>query len=186
MSNVENQDFDNTPVQDELAALKARADLMGISYHPNISADKLAQRIQDRLEGSPEASNGAAKGNTPVHDKTSLRAKAMRLVRVNITCMNPAKREWENEHFTVGNSVVGTVSRVVPFNTSDGWHVEEILLNMIQARKCQIFIDVKRNGVTTKESRLIKEFAVEVLPQLTQKELDELARRQAMRDGQSN
>lgn len=174
----------------ELDTLKSRADLMGISYHPNISAERLAQRIQDRLDNPEEDSEEAPKAKVAPKNlevtasrKSTLRAEAMKLVRVNITCMNPAKREWENEHFTVGNSVVGTVSRVVPFNTSDGWHVEQILLNMIQARKCQVFVDVKRNGVTVKESRLIKEFAVEILDPLTPKQLEELKRRQLMTEG---
>lgn len=46
---------------------------------------------------------------------------------------------------------------------------------------CQIFVtDKSKNGVTVRKGKLIKEFAIEYLEPLTQQELDELARRQAM------
>lgn len=94
--------------------------------------------------------------------------------------MNPAKNEWEGEIFTAGNSVVGSYSKFVPFNTDEGWHVPRIILNQIQQRQCQIFQTVKDSrGNSTRKGKLIKEFAVEILDPLTPEELAELARRQA-------
>ena len=107
--------------------------------------------------------------------------EASELVRIRLTCMNPNKREWEGEIFSAGNSLVGTFTKYVPFNVDDGWHVPQIILEMIRARQCQIFYTEKsRNGVNVRKGKLIKEFNVEVLPPLTPAELHDLAQRQAM------
>ena len=72
----------------------------------------------------------------------------------------------------------------MPFNADEGWHVEQIILNQIKQRECQVFVKKRGpNGLQTSEGKLIKEFAVEVLPALTEKELKELAQRQAMASG---
>ena len=69
----------------------------------------------------------------------------------------------------------------IPFNAEEGWHVPKIIYNQLVQRECQVFYTVKNaRGQSTRKGKLIKEFAIEVLPQLTEKELTELARRQAM------
>lgn len=114
-----------------------------------------------------------------------LKAEAEKLVRIRVACMNPAKKEWHGEIFTVGNSAVGTLRKYVPFNNDEGWHVPQMILTMIQERQCQVFVNKKtERGVTVREGKLIKEFAVEIMPELTPVELRELARRQAMAAGQ--
>jgi len=64
--------------------------------------------------------------------------------------------------------------------------VPRILYEMIKARECQIFYTEKaKNGIAIRRGKLIKEFAIDVLPPLTKDELSELARRQAMAAGHS-
>ena len=95
--------------------------------------------------------------------------------------MNPAKKEWEGEIFTVGNAVVGSVKKYVPFNADEGWHVPYIIYEALRERQCQIFVSSKtKNGVTMRQGKMIKEYAIEVLPPLTEEELKDLAQRQAM------
>ena len=95
--------------------------------------------------------------------------------------MNPMKNEWPGEIFTTGNDVVGTFKKYVPFNADDGWHVPHIIYEMIRDRQCQVFTTTRtKNGVGVRQGKLIKEFAVEVLSDLTEAELAELAQRQAM------
>lgn len=160
---------------DELATLKARADMLGVKYHPSISLEKLREKVNASL--APEQKEVAA----PVVDRAELQRKASELVRIRVTCMNPAKKEWEGEIFTVGNSVVGTFKKYVPFNADEGWHVPRIIYEQIKARECQIFVTVKGpRGNTTRQGKLIKEFAIEVLDPLTEEELRDLAQRQAM------
>lgn len=160
---------------DALATLKARADMLGIKYHPSISLEKLREKVNASL-GSEDQEVAA-----PVVDRAELQRKASELVRIRVTCMNPAKKEWEGEIFTVGNSVVGTFKKYVPFNADEGWHVPRIIYEQLKARECQIFVTVKGpRGNTTRKGKLIKEFAIEVLPPLTEEELHDLAQRQAM------
>lgn len=180
-------DDTNTPElqQDELQTLKARADRLGVKYHPSIKLETLREKLAAAMAGEPAAEVPAVEQEAPVETEGQMRKRlqlqASRLVRIRLTCMNPAKREWDGEIITVGNSVVGTFRKFVPFNADEGWHVPEIMLRMLEARECQVFTTVKAaNGVSVRKGKLIKEFAIEILPPLNQEELDELARRQAL------
>lgn len=174
--------------QDELQSLKARADQLGISYHPSIGVDKLREKVNAKLSG--DESNEAS-GNAPeaeevkeTHNQFLLRKRkeADELVRITITCMNPNKREWESEMFTAGNSVIGTYKKVVPFDVE--WHVPRVIMNMIKERQCQIFVTRRdEKGRQIREGKLIREFNVVELPPLSEKELKELGQRQAMARG---
>lgn len=177
----------------ELENLKSRAEKLGVKFHPSISAEKLREKIkaaQSEGEGSvgeqPEVKSATGTNEeSPAAKKLRMKREALKLVRVRITCMNPAKKEWEGEIFTVANNVVGTVKRYVPFNTEDGWHVEHILLEQLRERQCQIFVTEKDSrGNKVRKGKLIREFAIEVLDPLTEEELAELAQRQAMAKGQ--
>lgn len=187
------QDNDNLPVQDELAALKARAEQLGVKYHPSISLDKLREKVNAAIEGNtlPKPPADPQPGDftpgtepapeTPGQKRARLKKEALKLVRIRVSCMNPAKKEWEGEIFTVGNSAIGSIKKYVPFNVEDGWHVPHIIYQQIKDRQCQIFVAGKaKNGVTIRQAKLIKEFSVEVLPPLTEAELHDLAQRQAM------
>ena len=189
MDTQEMQDVELT--QDELATLKARADMLGISYHPSIGVEKLKAKIEAKLSDTPEEPEEPeepAPVQAPVvavetegQKRQRLRRQAAELIRIRVTCMNPAKREWEGEIITAGNSAVGTFKKYIPFNADEGWHVPRIIYNQLVERECQVFVSTKDGrGNSIRKGKTIKEFAIEVLPQLTQKELDELARRQAM------
>jgi hypothetical protein len=171
----------------ELAALKSRADLMKIPYHPSIGLEKLREKVNEAVSSTSSNQSKSDAVETPqVESENALRGRLRReasaLVRIRLSCMNPAKKEWEGEIITVGNSVVGTFSKYVPFNADEGWHVPKIILDTLQERQCQIFYtpigkDGKKGGRTGK---LIKEFAIEILPMLTPEELHDLAQRQAL------
>lgn len=187
MSESNNDDVLSTA--DELTALKERADLLGVKYHPSISLEKLREKVNASIEGTePEAPKKAAKAapveehvETDAERRARKKKEANELIRIRVTCMNPAKSEWEGEIFTAGNSLVGSFTKYVPFNTEDGWHVPRIIYNQIIQRQCQIFVTVRDSrGNSTRKGKLIKEFAVEVMPNLTAEELHDLAQRQAM------
>lgn len=170
--------------QDELSTLKARADLLGIQYHPSIGVEKLKEKLGAVMGDKPKEPEKAAVDvfkETEGQALERMRNEQLVLIRIRLACMNPIKAEWQGELFTVGNSLVGTVTKFVPFNAEDGWHVPKILLDFMQDRMCQIFVTSKtKNGVSIKQGKLIKEFAIEILPPLTQEELRDLAQRQAM------
>ena len=189
---VEIPEEDALPVVDELTVLKARADQLGIQYHPSIGLDKLKAKIQETL--SDDAEKKEAKAEKPVPKSTEketevqLRARkrkeANALIRIRVSCMNPQKKEWDGEIITTGNGAVGTIKKYVPFNAEDGYHVPHMIYEQLLQRQCQVFTTVRdKRGNTSRKGKLIKEFAVEVMPPLTEKELKELAQRQAMAKG---
>lgn len=180
--------------QDRLTTLKERADQLGIKYHPSIGADTLAEKIKAVMDSTattpqaetpavviPAAAAPAAVEETLGQERQRLKREAHALVRIRLSCMNPAKKEWTGEIMTVGNSLVGSITKFIPFNAEEGWHVPQIMLQQLQDRKCQIFTTIKqKNGVAVRQGKLIKEFAIEILPPLTEAELHDLAQRQAM------
>lgn len=120
-------------------------------------------------------------GETTTEKHARMRREAAKLIRVRVNCMNPAKSDYEGEIFTVSNSVVGTFRKYVPYNNEEGWHIPQIIYDMLQEKQCQIFVNAKGpRGQKVKKPKLIKEYAIEVLDPLTRKELEDLAQRQAM------
>jgi hypothetical protein len=106
---------------------------------------------------------------------------AMKLIRVIVRPNDPLKRESGGEIFTYGSSVIKegkAIKKYVPFNNEEGWHIPNIIYQNIIATECQIFKKVTRNGQDTMEAIKIKAYNVEVLPALTQAEIDKIAVRQ--------
>lgn len=166
--------------QDELTALKARADLLGVPYHPSIGLDKLREKVNAVLV-KPEDTADAPRVESEAAYRQRCMDEATKLVRIRLSCMNPNKSEWDGEILTVGNTIVGTHKKYIPFNAEEGWHVPHIMYEDLKARECQIFVTrTDSRGNKVREGKLIKEFAIEVLPPLTAEEIKDLAQRQAM------
>ena len=179
---------------DELATLKARADLMGIKYHPNTGIDKLKAKINNTLSNDSDddgkATNTLASTNYLTEkefreEEFKLRkSNAGKLVRVRVTCMNPAKKEWDGEILSVGSAKMGTFKKFVKFNTDDGWHIPFIIYEYMKERKCSIFLTITdAKGQKIRKAKLVNEFNIEVMPPLTAEELKALAQQQAMEAG---
>lgn len=191
---TDQNELDEGAVQEsELDALKSRAATMGITFHPNIGLDTLRAKVQKALEGADDkdadsesvpatAAVKAPAGETIAQRNYRIKQLATELIRVEVTCMNPQKKEWEGEIFTASNSAIGTVKLMVPFNTP--WHVPRIIVTMMEERRCQVFYTVKDSkGNKTRRGKLITEFAINKLPKLTDAQIKELAQRQAMANG---
>jgi hypothetical protein len=186
----------------ELALLKQRADLMGIKYHPNISAEKLKAKIEEKKEGiqgvntefageeaaTIQAYEDVANGDTftqgrretPAQINMKKRQEALRLVRVRVTNMNPLKSNMKGEIYSVGNSQIGFIKKFVPFNAEAGWHVPQIILTHMQEKKFMTHYEVKIGNKKIKKNKLVPELAIEILPPLTAEELHDLKQRQLM------
>lgn len=201
---MENQDQNEDTSNDaamaelELAALKTKADTIGLTYHPSISSAKLSAKIKAHLEADAkpadtpvaDAPANATAEDAPLSKSGKIKAmkdKALALVRVNIVCMNPAKREWDGEIFAVGNANLPTQKKFIPFNTTDGYHIPKIMFDALKARKCPVFYNERLKtafGVqTVRRMKYIPEFNIVELPPLTPAELKELARQQAAAAG---
>jgi hypothetical protein len=145
--------------------------------HTDTSGTAIEDIIAGYLEREAAALTPAQKRNQAIKD-------ANKLVRIRINCMNPAKRDWSGEMLSVSNSVVGTYKKFVPFSNAEGWHVPHIIVQALQEKMCQIFVNgTNAQGVKIKRAQLIKEFSIEIMDPLTDLELKELAQRQLMAAG---
>ena len=185
---------------DELTLLKERAKVMGIPFSNNISLETLRKRVADKMEGKDEAPEvnaltgdpeiAQAMAAKPLNQKANavalrklMYAKQMRQVRVRITNMDPKKKDLPGEIWTVANEYLGTVRKFVPYGeqTDDGFHIPYCLYRLLDSKRFLHIRDVKdrTTGIVRQDKVWAKEFSLDVLPTLTQGELDRLAAAQA-------
>ena len=181
----------------ELEILKERAVLMGIKHSPNIGLVTLKRKVAAKQEGKEEVVAEVPKevkepkeldaevllkkyGETTGQRTTRKRKEAQALTRVRVTCMNPDKKAWEGEIFTVSNSLIGTTKKYVSFISEDGFYVPAIILNVMRERQYVHHFSVTTPKGPVNRQKLVKEFAIEELVPLTKEELKELAHKQAI------
>ena len=110
-------------------------------------------------------------------EEKSVWKKAMKLVRVQISCNNPNKTSYQGEIFSARNKFIPEVKKFVPFNVPT--HVPQVLLNMIKEKKLQTFVTEKLpNGMQTKRSKLVPEYSITVLSPLTPEEFNAIRQKQ--------
>ena len=201
MSDLQETQQQPTEVEfDELATLQQRATLMGIKFHPSTGVDKLRAKIENQL-ASAKGDGSLLKDPDirPMHSNNKeylthqeyreaefklRKSNAGKLVRVRITCMNPAKKEWDGEIISVGSARIGTYKKFVKFNTEDGWHIPHIIFEYLKDRKCSVFYTATDHlGQKVRKAKLVNEFNIEVMTPLTKDQLKDLAQRQAMEAG---
>ena len=187
----------------ELDMLKSRAKLMGITFSNNIGLDALKTKIEEHKQASeaktqtqapvqtneqqPEAQteNQKKKAKT-LSLRTHLQKEKMKLIRLRITNLDPKKKDLPGEILTTGNEYLGTVRKFVPFGeaTDNGYHVPYCLYEMMRDRK---FLSIKTRkgpkGQTIVEQQMVREFALEILPPLTEAELARLSAAQLSAGG---
>lgn len=173
---------------DEMTILKQRATMMGIKFSNNIGLEALRKKVADAQEGiteqeQPEVNPLAT--STVQEDKLSMaqriRLENTRLVRVRIQNLDPKKKDLPGEILTVANDYMGTVRKYVPYGeaTDNGYHIPYCLYKLLKSRKF-LHVSVKkgRNGKERVEQQWVREFAIEILPQLTEEELKQLGQAQ--------
>lgn len=164
---------------------------MGITVSNNASVETIKKKIEDHLASidGTEKPAAAAQANplapAPVKGETlrqRLIREKMKLVRVRIQNMNPAKKALNGEIFTVANGILGTVRHFVPFGevTENGWHLPLCIVENLKRRE---FVNIttskdRRTGAVSVKTAMAKEFAIEILPDLTTEELALLAKSQ--------
>ena len=204
MSEAQSNGSEELNQQDELEVLKARARLLGVEFSNNIGLDTLKERVAAKLADTPaptEQTAATAQPNPltgatedspadapakPVKMLTlrqHLLNENMKLVRIKVTNMDPKKADLQGEFFTIANEHLGTITKFVPYgeSTDEGYHVPYCIYKMLLSRK---FLQVssrknKKNGQLDVSQQWVREFALEVLPDLTEKELRQLATEQA-------
>lgn len=181
-------DQGDIPEQNEREALEARAKVLNISYHTNISTEKLRERVNAAISGTREEDSARpAKDESDVARRSRLKKKASRLIRVRIHCNDPAKKDWPGEYITVGNNAVGTYRKYVPYNQDEPFHLPEIIVNALREKRVQVFATKKsKNGIPVRESKSIAAYAIEIVTPLTEEELAQLANSQMARNALSD
>ena len=185
---------------DELALLKERAKQMGIPFSNNISLETLRKRISDKMEGKEEPKVNPLTGDVEIAAITSapkkldakqnalalrkmMQREQMKLVRVRITNMDPKKKDLPGEIWTVSNEYLGNVRKMIPYGeqTDEGFHIPYCLFRLLQSKRFLHIRTVKDRvtGVERQEKQWVKEFSLDVLPDLTKEELARLAAAQA-------
>lgn len=185
---------------DELTSLKERAKVMGIPFSNNISLETLRKRVADKMEGKDEPEVNPLAGDSEIAAITTapkkldakqnalalrklMHREQMKLVRVRITNMDPKKKDLPGEIWTVANEYLGTVRKFVPYGeqTDDGFHIPYCLYRLLDSKRFLHIRDVKdrTTGIVRQDKVWAKEFSLDVLPTLTQGELDRLAAAQA-------
>ena len=187
---------------DELTLLKQRATLMNIKFSKSIKAENLGEKSAAKLgedqeseseddedyDGDePEAEEAVVAPVAPKKSKMqTLReeqlATQLKLVRCRIANLDPKKKDLPGEIFTIANEYIGTVRKYVPYGevTDDGYHIPFCIYTDLEARRFQNIRTTRdrRTGQTKTETTWQKEFAIEILPQLTEMELAQLAQAQ--------
>lgn len=180
---------DEAPVQmTELDLLKQQARMMGIEFSNNIGVETLRKKIEERTAedaASSTVQEPELQPEQPVRKKSlrdEIYEREMKLVRVRITNMDPMKAKRPGDYFTIANKYLGTVRKFIPYGeqTDNGFHIPHCLYQMLKDRKFAQ-VQIRKNPDTGHESvvtRMVREFAIEVLDPLTPEEIKRLAQAQ--------
>lgn len=166
----------------ELDLLKERADQMGIKYHPNIGVDSLRDKVNAVIAGEVSDEAEPVQKAKAAQTRAQAYEEAMKLIRIRLTCMDPAKSDWPAEIITISNDVVGDVKVAVPYKEEfyeNGYHVPNIIYQFLKERKYSAIKVTKGPKGPVQTSIQANAYAIEVLPQLTPEELEDLRLQQA-------
>jgi hypothetical protein len=185
----------------KLQHIRAQADMLGVKYHHRAGVPKIQELIDAHLEAQnkSEVTVTSAKAKpvaqsekvVPItaeefrKDQTRLNHQnAGALVRCRVQCMDPQKKNWPGDIFSVGSAKVGTFKKYVPFDSEDPWHIPKIIVDMLEEKMCSVFVmKTDDRGHKTKTSKQVKAYTISIEEPLTAEEMKALALRQAMAAG---
>ncbi len=187
-SDIEEEEATNAAIQAEQNRLTIDAQITAakVTAPPVTPIQPITPKIVNTPDPSISAKAGQATEAKP--GKTlSLRQRLyneqMKLVRLQITNLDPKKADLHGELLAVGNKFIGTVKMFVPYGevTDDGWHVPYIIYKELERRKFLAIRTTKdrRTGQVKVSKSWAKEFSLTILPPLSEAELKRLAIAQA-------
>lgn len=175
-----------------LKDLKGIADLFGISYPNNITADKLRQQIRlhsaELHRKDKEAVDaGGAELNYDPTKVGEVKAEAFKLQRFKIINNNPNQSSRTGIFISAGNDVVGSITKTIPMN-ADAWHAEAIIVEHLknhlkfhQFNPRQDSFGKQGNYLDHTHPMEVPSFTIIPLPPLTSAQLEALRRMQEER-----
>lgn len=200
---MSDKEMEQAEKEARLKALKAQADLLGVVYSANIGEETLSKRIAsfkanqgiqlDYDEGSPtlelEESSDLTDEQKALIGGRSIQelelaykiAHAKALVRISISCVNPAKNDLEGDTWTIYSSTLGKISMWVPYQAPNGYHVPRCIAEFLKGKTYLAYKKVKVDnsvGGVDKEHYEVPEFVIRDLPPLSFEEFKRIAERQ--------
>lgn len=159
----------------KLKALKKKAEMLGLTFHPTIGLEKLKEKVDAKLAEIPDTDPITTGAIKPEAAGTEKRREAAKLVRLVISSRDPNKKDWPGEIFSVGNRTAGFYKKYVPYGTE--WHVPQIIFNTIRDKKVQVFVaSHDSKGRKIKVPRIIPAYSIEVLEPLSASAIAELSK----------
>ena len=137
-------------------------------------ADKLAKEqkaMVDAVAAQKAEEKKPAKA-TIGNVKAQARKEAMKLVRCIVTPMDKDKAELNGEIISCGNSMTGMIKKYIPFGKE--WHIPTVIVDTLKDKKMLSTRDRKTPKGTIKENIELPQYNVQILPDLTQEELNRL------------
>lgn len=163
-------------------ALMAQGKKLGINIHVNTSVENMLTMVNQALIYTLHKAPDAPVKQKVIKDKALARKEATRLIRVRVTNMDPTKTKHTAQTFGFSNSVVGTIQRVVPLDIEEGFHIPQVLIEVIKSAKYRQtrYRTINHRGQEQEVpySVEVPSFSVEVLPPITAKELHDIKQRQ--------
>ena len=170
----------------ELELLQEQATIMGITFSKKAGVAALKEKIAAKMNGESieddeveveqtPTKQTLTKAETEAKQRKEIYNEAMKLVRIHVSCMNPAMSEVPGAIFAVANEYIGNVRKYVPFTGhDDGWHVPNCIYQLLLSKQFTT-TRTQRDPITKREVQVpvtLKEFNIQVLPQLTEEELE--------------
>lgn len=175
--------------ENEKKVLRERITNAGFTVSPNANLNTLRTKWDEIKEQQKTIAEAVEQENPSaseeIESSQTIREKVLKeklkLKRIIINNMNPGKKDISGEFVTVGNDVIGHVTKYVPFNLGDiPYHVPQCILDVLEAKQfTQMRTDPNTKGISCKD---VEEYNIIEVPQLTKEELDELGENQRARD----
>jgi len=153
-----------------------------IEFAEKLEAEKQKMTANMEVNMALKSDKAAENRMTVGQAKLKARRDALKLVRVIVTCKDPMKSNWEGEIISVANDVIGDIKKYVPFDVAEGWHIPQMIINVLESKECTVFRQKRgKDGKNVSDTKQIKAYSIEYLEPLTTEEMNELARDQVAR-----
>ena len=181
----------------DLEEVRAKAKDLGVYVHPAQKAETIQFNIDKHLadkqaldaalaaEPVPAVETPAApveaKPQTPAQLLEELQRTALALIPITITSMDPADAQLTGTLVSVGNSVLGQITKAIPFGFK--WYMPKILVDELESIQfCRSSMKPVPGvmGGERLDTQWLKKYAITYHPAPTPAELAELAKAQAV------
>jgi len=169
---------ENAPLDPVAAALAAQNQVSDEDKDDDVHV----KQVKPKYSVAEMMEMDAAQVKDPTLRRNVIRTQALRMRRVRIANVDPADAAVPSTLVTCYTKYTGKVSKVIPHDSENydhGYHVPQIILDELATRTYNMRKEIKKRGSSfgVKEYKTVvaKKFHIEILPDLTQKELDALA-----------